>query len=387
MKRRPVPARSRLTTLMLLGGALLAGLSACTSSERGGPLEPGGPPPAAPLNLDGFYYAQAVTLNWDLAPGWNGESFRIFGKRLSDPEYLFIAQVTNCSGGSCSFRDVNILPGVTYTYYVAAVGSEGREAPSANAIDIPVPQPIPPPAPGGLGALALDRAIYLKWDDRSREAEDFAFYRVYLHAEDQSVLIGETDSEGFIDLRVTNGDTYGYFVSAVDERGHESQGSALALATPRPDYLGEFLHAFEDRPDQSGFQFQEDESRFPIVTGTDPLRHFRLEVDQAGWWFEPGPGVGIHSSPQQTTALRCGPASDAACQELQVAPATGYVTTAIEVVPEFSYVFRIPAPGGGFRYGVVRVTHAGFAQDGAIILFDWAFQLQMDNRNLAPPSS
>jgi len=382
MERRRLPPRSLLAPLVFLVGVLLAGLSACTSS----PSEPGGHLPAAPLNLDGSYYARAVTLSWDLAPGWNGESFRIFGKRVSDPEYLFIAQVTNCRAGSCSFRDVNILPGVTYRYYVAAVGSGGREAPSANSVEIPVPQLLPPPAPEGLQAVALDGAIYLTWDDRNREAEDFAFYRVYFDAGEHSVMLGETDSEGFIDLRVTNGNTYGYFVSAVDRRGHESQGSALALATPRPDYSGEFLYAFEDRPDDSGFRFQEDEADFPIVAGTDPTRHFRLEVDQAGWWLVPGPGVGIHNSPQQTTALRCGPASDATCQEVQVAPATGYVSTAIEVIPEFSYVFRVPAPGGGFRYGVVRVIHTGFAQNGAIVLFDWAFQIQAGNRNLAPPA-
>jgi len=380
-----MPARSLLTTLVLLG-TMLAGIAACTSSEPVGPAPPGGPLPAAPLNLDGFYYAKAVTLTWSLAPGWNGESFRIFGKRVSDPEYVLIAQVTNCSGGSCSFRDVNIVPGVSYRYYVAAVGSGGQEAPSAHSIDIQVPQPTPPPAPGGLEAMALDGAVYLKWDDRSRDADDFAFYRVYFDAGDQYVLMGETDSEGFIDFLVVNGNTYGYFVSAVDERGHESQGSALAVATPRPDYYGELLFAFEDRPGDSGFQFQVDELDFPIVAGTDPSRHFRLEVDQVGWWFVPGPGVGIHTFPQHTTALRCGPASDANCQEISVAPVTGYAPTPIEVTPEFSYVFRVPAPGGGFRYGVVRVTHAGFAQDGAIALFDWAFQIQEGNRNLAPPA-
>jgi len=386
MEKRRVPTQGLLPTVVLLGGMLLAGLSGCTASEPVGPSGPGGPLPAAPLNLDGFYYAQAVTLTWELAPGWNGESFRIFGKRVSDPEYLFIAQVTNCSAGACSFRDINILPGVTYRYYVAAVGSGGREAPSAISIDIRVPQFNPPPAPGGLEAVALDGAIYLKWDDRSRAAPGFAFYRVYFDAGDRYVLMGETDSEGFIDLMVTNGSSYGYFVSAVDDRGHESQGSALAVATPRPDYRGEFLYSFEDRPGESGFRFQMDESDFPIVAGTDPNRHFRLAVDQAGWWFVPGPGVAIHNTPQYTTSLRCGPASDATCQEIRVAPVMGYTSAPVEVTPEFSYVFRVPAPDGGFRYGVVRVTHAGFTQDGAIILFDWAFQLQAGNRNLMPPA-
>src|SRR5690606_4718768 len=110
-------------------------LSSCNGSS-GGSTGPG-TPPAAPLAFDGFYYARAVHLSWELGPTWSGESFRIYAKRTTDPNYLPIAEVTNCAGGVCSYRDINILSNVTYQYYVAAVGSGGAETSSANSIQIP----------------------------------------------------------------------------------------------------------------------------------------------------------------------------------------------------------------------------------------------------------
>src|SRR5690606_696369 len=110
------------------------------------------------------------------------------------------------------------------------------------------------------------------------------------HDGTRGVLIGETDSEGFLDLLAENGATYPYFVTAVDDQGHESGGSGIAAATPRPDYHGEILFGFDDRPEDSGFRFREDESLSPIVHGSSASRHFRIEADLNGWWLVPGPG-------------------------------------------------------------------------------------------------
>ncbi len=378
------PLRPDLRRVFRIGSLLLP-LAACSGGDGIAPTDPG-PAPAPPAAFDAFYYAHSVHLSWELGPGWNGESFRIYGKRVADAAYVLVAQVTNCRNGVCSYRDVNVAPGTSYRYYVASVGGGGVETATPYAVDIEVPIPTPPPVPGGLEAVALDGVVYLRWNDQSRTANDFAFYRVYFASGDQGALVGETDSEGFLDGLVQNGNTYAYFVTAVDDRGHESAGSPVATATPRPDYHGEFLYAWEDRPGESGFRFQESEEVLPVVPGNSAARHFRLEVDQAGWWFVPGPGVGVHGAPQPTRALRCGPAADQDCTDLHVAPQTGYQSGAIEVIPGYSYVFRVPADGGGWRYGVVRVSHAGFAQDGAIALFDWAFQLQSGNRNLSPPA-
>ncbi len=360
--------------LLLLGG--------CDSDST---LLPAGQP-APPQALEGRYYAYAVHLDWELDSRWSGESFRVYGRRATDRNYLMVAQVTNCSDGVCAYTDRNVIAGVKYEYYVSAVHTQsGNEAQSDYAVEVFVPQPTAPPAPGEIEAVGLDDALYLRWDRRSRQAEDLHFYRVYLdEGDDGSTLLGETDSEGFLDLLVQNGFTYGYFVTAVDTDGHESGGSPLAEGTPRPDYHGEFIYAFEDRPDLSGFRFQETESTNPIRPGGDGGRHFRMEVDEAGWWLVPGTGVEVHQVPIATTALRCGPAADSGCVDVDTAPSSNYSSADVGMFAGFSYVLRVPGEGGGWRYGVIRVTHTGWAQDGAIAIFDWAFQLQVGNPALSP---
>lgn len=365
--------------------AALLALSACETSEVLVPVDGSGSA-SPPRNLDVSYYAGAVLLTWDLPSRWDGEFFRIYGRRVTDSDFFLVADVTNCSDGACAYSDRNVVPNVTYEYYVASVDPRsGAEAPSAYSVEILVPRPDPPPVPGEVEAIALDNAIFLRWNQASRAVDDFHFYRVYLEeADGGSFLLGETDSEGFLDLLVENGATYGYFVTAVDRQGHESGGSFLAEATPRPDFRGELLYAVEDRSSQAGFIFRESEDLDPVVSGNDPARHFRVEIDAEGWWLVPGPGVQVHQDSWFTTSLRCGPAADAGCTDLRVAPLAGYGTQDMQLVPELSYVLRVPAEGGGWRYGVIRVSHVGFAQDGAIVIFDWAYQLQVGNPALSP---
>jgi hypothetical protein len=339
--------------------------------------------PAAPRNFDAYYYDRAVHLTWDLPPSWDGEVFRVWGKRESDSQYLLIAEVTSCADGSCGYSDRNVVPEVTYVYYVSAVDTYGVESPSDEAIEVRVPRPTPPPVPDELDAIPLDASVFVAWSAKSRDAEDFSFYRVYLEGGEGSVVfLGETDSEGFLDLRVENGNTYGYFVTAVDREGHESEGSELVEGSPRPDFHGELLYAHEDRPDVSGFRFQESGDASPIVSGNDQGRHFRLEFDGMDWWLEPGPGIQVANEAHFTTALRCGPGADPGCLDVRWAPESGYGSVGVVLVPENAYTLRVPAEGGQWRYGLVRVSHLGFAQDGAIAIFDWAYQLQPGNPSL-----
>lgn len=345
--------------------------------------------PAAPRELAAWYFDRAVYITWELGPGWNDDPFRVFGKRISDTDYFFMAEVTNCSGGLCSYTDVNILPDITYEYYVAAVGPSGLETPSAWSVEVYVPNPTPPPDPTGMEIVALDNATYLRWNDNARDAADFSFYRVYLlEADGNTFLLGETDSEGFLDLLAANGTTYTYFVSAVDDLGHESSGGIAASGTPRPDYHGEWIYANEDVPAMSGFRFAQDELTLPIVEGTSVDRHFRMEVDEEGWWLVPGPGTEVFDGYWATTALKCGVGADSDCASVDVAPLSGYTNLDMPLFAQSTYVLRVVGDDGQLHYGAIRAELLGYDQDGAaIMIFDWAYQLQAGNPELAPQAA
>lgn len=359
-------------------------LAACEDTQVFVPVDG---EPAPPRALAGSYYARAVTLSWELHPQWDGESFRVYGKRDTDGEFFLIADVTSCSDGVCSYTDTNVVADQTYLYYVTAVDPDtGTETASDFQVEVYVPVPDPPPAPGGAEVVALDGALYLRWGAQARSADDFSFYRVYLEDQEGTFLLGETDSEGFLDELVVNGVTNSYFVTAVDDQGHESGGSALASGTPRPDYNGEAIWAFEDRPDAAGFLFQDSEAVDPIVQGSDPGRHFRLEVDGEGWWLVPGASTEVYREGIATTALRCGPGADAGCVDVVRASTSGadYTVADVGLLPQTSYVLRYRASDGRWRYAVIRVTLQGFDQNGdALMIFDWAHQLQPDNPDLS----
>jgi hypothetical protein len=372
--------RRAAVVMMLVTGLL----SACTSDEV---LVPVGGTPSAPRSLSAAYYAGAVTVEWELAPDWNNEAFRVYSRRVSDPSYFMIAEVTSCSDGLCAYQDWNVSGGQTYEYYVSAVDPDsGIETATASSVDVVVPNPVPPPVPDGPFVIALDGANFVAWGTDSRGAADFSHYRVYQEAGTTSYLLGETDSEGFLDLLAANGETYEYFVTAIDADGHESAGSLSAAGTPRPDFHGEWIYDHFDDPTASGFRFPDDEGTYPIVAGTDASRDFHVERDVSGaWWLVPNTGTSPYPTGFVTTALKCGAGADAGCTDVSVAPSSGYGTADVELLPQTSYVIRIGS-GTTAYYGVIRVVFQGFDQTGdAMMIFDWALQLQPGNLNLAPP--
>ncbi|MEZ4415085.1 MAG: hypothetical protein R3E10_04970 [Gemmatimonadota bacterium] len=358
----------------------LGALGACDDNYFG----PGGVPDP-PLHLTGSYYNYAVTLRWELASGWNGESFRVYSKRTSDPQYFLIADVTSCAEGVCEYADVNIVEGQRYEYFVAAVDPDSGEEADSSPVVVDVPDFDPPPVPTGLHVLGLDEATFVTWGSNARQASDFSFYRLYLDDGQGGFLLGETDSEGFVDLLAVNGETSTYRVAAVDQFGHESVLSASASGTPRPDYTGELLYAFEDRPLDAGFRFRESDQISPVVRGDAPERHFRLEVDANGLWLVPGPGTQIHAQGFATSALTCGVGADPDCVSVEVAPAGGYTTQDVPLLDQTTYPMRVLGDDGQTHYGAIRVQGSGFDQAGdALVVLDWSYQLQPGNPALNP---
>ena len=342
--------------------------------------------PAAPRDLDAYYYGGGVDINWRTGTGWNGETFLVYGKRASDPEYFFIAEVTSCIDGDCVYRDVNVLPRVTYEYYVSAFDEgTGLETPSEYSVEVHVPAPIPPAVPEDVTTVALDNSAYIHWDNSPAREPDFAAYRVYLIDAGGDLFLGETDSPGFIDLLAENGRTSRYYVTSVDDQGHESDASHTVECTPRPDYTGEVIYSHRDLPELSGFRFQEAEDLEAVVDGDRRDRHFRIESDAQGVWVAPASGVRIYSEARLTTSLKCGPGADGDCVSWEVAPVSGYSSGRAELFAGYTYMFRVPGDDGEVRFGSVRPSISGFDQDGReLVIFDWAFQTQAGNPRMSP---
>ena len=107
-------------------------------------------------------------------------------------------------------------------------------------------------------------------------------------------------------------------------------------------------------------------------------------MDADGWWLVPGPGTEVYDGWFETTALKCGVDSDSDCVALDQAPLSEYTHLDMPLYPQSTYVLRVLGNDGLTHYGAIRVTLLGFDQDdAAIMIFDWAYQLQAGTPNLA----
>lgn len=94
------------------------------------------------------------------------------------------------------------------------------------------PSDEPPAVPLGLTATAGDKRVDLDWQDASR-ADSYLVKRSTTSGGPYTVIAQVTSSQ-YIDTNVTNGTTYYYVVSAVNDHG-ESANSIQVSATPKDD--------------------------------------------------------------------------------------------------------------------------------------------------------
>ena len=328
--------------------------------------------------------APSVALSWDLPSGWSGGPFRIYGRRTGQSSYLLMATATSCASSRCVYTDVNVAPGQSYDYYVTAVDErENRESEASKAVRVAVPSASAPVAPRAPSVVALDDALYLRWQGTGSGA--LWKYQVWLLAVDGQTnapyQVGETDGVGFLDLRAENGHSYTYRIAAVDTLGRVSDLSDAVVGTPRPDAYGVLVYAFGDNGAQSGFRFGA--SGNPVMSGSAAQAQWRLEVVGGNLSIRPLGETQVTAG-SFTSALTCGPASDPGCTSVDRAPTSGYGTAAVPLDAEFTYVLKVRGDDGRTHYGKVRVQLLGSDQSGRrLAILDWAYQLRADEASLS----
>jgi hypothetical protein len=354
------------------------------------PFQPG--PGLDPRALEGVYAWEferwaagspegfpVVELSWELPTQHRNEAFRVYA-RSGGSGYGLIATVTACSGGVCRYSDTNVIGGRSYDYFVVTVDErDGAEIGSTQAIRIDVPVRPALATPGAPTAIGLDGAAYLTWPSTGVQR-----YFVLVEPEgDDLFLIGETDGLSFFDGRALNGIRYRYHVAGVDAQGHVSSLSAGSDAFPRPDFHADIVFAHADHPTASGFRFVTDETQDPIVPGAAVTAQWRLEVVNGDFRIRPLGETAVTPG-TFTTQLTCGPGSDANCVDIRFAPqAAQFGIAPVSVETGNTYVFRVVATDGRTHFAKVRAQGTTVDSQGRrLMVFDWAYQLRPDERNL-----
>ena len=314
-----------------------------------------------------------VLLRWTEPNDVSVASYLVYSRASSSDRWSRRAETT-----SSTFHDAG-LPHIQY--YVSSVSTGGVESRGSNVVTVDERNRLA--APSTLGSTSLNRAIHLAWSANGRTGSPslFDYYRVYSTVYDldrnlcigaQWSLEGTTVSEEFLASGLPNGYPRCFAVSTVSRDGHESVWSLPRADTPRHDARNVLVDAVGSYPASSGFLFFDlASSTYGLVTsGTRSDLDFRVERTTDGAiWLRPVRAdvrVALYST---------APVAD--LTSIDIAPTTGFASSAIEAVPGYAYVFAVTY-ADGLHFGAVRITHVG----REYVILDWAYQSDPGNPEL-----
>ena len=180
-------------------------------------------PPAVPTNLAASAGNGQIDLSWTAATGATGYTIK---RSLTDGG-PYDALATNVAG--TGYADANIVYGTVYYYVVSATNAAGESGNSNQASASAVLQ-IPAP-PTGLHTASGDREAKIYWT-ASPTADRYNVKRSLTSGGAYTTIGANIPASEFTDTGLTNGTTYFYKVSAVNDAG-ESALSSAASASPR----------------------------------------------------------------------------------------------------------------------------------------------------------
>ena len=324
-------------------------------------------PPATPWSVRSIAGDGLVTVEW-LS---NGEAdlagYKIWRDDNGDETFDLLAEV---SSNSSSYVDEEVINGRAYTYAISAVDHDGNESELSPACSIAdCGSDFEPPAiPRGVMSITGDGSVTVEWFPNGEA--DLAGYRIWRddNGDQEFDLLAEASpsSSSFVDEEVINGNTYSYAISAVDYNGNESELSPeQVFDTPRPSGNNIILNDFSLIPDQSGFDFSQpargaiswDSSGADIYFAFNPELNIRFLYSDN---FTEMQDMGYHEY----------------FDEVDISPVRGFVTEFIEIIE--GHVYTLLTPDGNFaKIHIVAVSDTA-------VTFNWAYQTDPDNPQLAP---
>ena len=179
----------------------------------------------APRELSAAPSHQSVLLNWQTPMGANPTSYKIYRNN---------AFLTNSS--TLSYLDNRVTNGITYSYYVTAIYSQGESDPSNNVSATPNALP-----PSNLVGISQNQSVALSWtapSGRAQQNEDELFtsseraidsYKIYRNG----AAIATVNQTNYLDSGLINNVSYSYYVRTIYENPNgQSEPSNTVIVTP-----------------------------------------------------------------------------------------------------------------------------------------------------------
>ena len=232
-----------------------------------------------------------------------------------------------------------------------------------------------PAIPRGVISVTGDESVTVEWFPNGEL--DLAGYRIWRGQDNVDFdLLKEvsTSTTRFVDVDVRNGWTYYYAVSTFDFDGNESDLSPEEVAdTPRPSGRNVTLRNFAVSPTRSGFDLSRpSQGAIPWDT-LDTDIYFGVDTSVSDTFVYEN--VKYLYSDNGTLIQDMGYHED--FDAVDISPVNGFIGEFVELVEGHIYVLN--SPDNNFAK-----IHVIALSDDAVT-FDWAYQTDPDNPQLAPP--
>lgn len=256
------------------------------------------------------------------------------------------------------------------------IGCESSNPVETRIVEVEVQKDTAPFPPRGVCSITGDGEVIVYW--LLNQEDDIAGYVIYRSLNEISDYeeIGTVGSEttSFTDTKVQNGTTYFYAVSAFDQAGNESElSNESVFDTPRP--AGSVtLQDYNIAPAVSGFSFIHS-NRVQLWSNSTTDIYFGVDTEVLVPY--------IYSDSGSIQDMGWTSSFD----EISYSPKQGFTSLFVEAIIGHTYAFLTPEG----NYAKIRVTDLfiDWGADDTVrqanIVFDWGYQLQVDNPELAPP--
>ncbi|MBN1766475.1 MAG: carbohydrate binding domain-containing protein [Sedimentisphaerales bacterium] len=209
-------------------------------------------PPPAPTALEATAGETYIFLDWN-DTGGDLAGYNLYRSTTSGSDYN---KLNGSLLSSSYYNDTSTESGVTYYYVVTMVDNSSYESGYSNEAGATSTNSSPPAAPTGLTATPVEEIILLDWN--SNLESDLAGYNVYRSTTSGSgytqINTSLVSNSIYNDIApLTNGITYYYVVTAVDEElnesGYSNEDSASAIF---PMHYEDFESGFGDWVNMTG---------------------------------------------------------------------------------------------------------------------------------------
>ncbi|MTD16945.1 choice-of-anchor D domain-containing protein [Nakamurella sp. YIM 132087] len=194
-------------------------------------------PPAIPTGATATAGDGTVAVSWTAVTATDLAGYHVYRSTSTPVATSAANRITATPLTATQLADTSVVNGTAYHYVITSIDTKGNESDASTEVDATPADSTAPAAPVGLTVTAGDASATVRWTPSTEG--DLTGYRVYRSTTspvsvEAANLVASPTAAQFDDTGLTNGTTYYYVITALDDAGNQSPASAEKSVEPTP---------------------------------------------------------------------------------------------------------------------------------------------------------